>query len=70
MRESVRAEVAGTCALTQIPRVTPFGLKVWQACHTFALQVKMTMHIDEDVLDEVIKITGAAKQDEGGRHGP
>jgi Arc/MetJ family transcription regulator len=25
----------------------------------FALQMKMTMHIDEDVLDEVVKITGA-----------
>ena len=32
--------------------------KVWWKCHTLD-GMKMTMHIDEDVLDRVMKITGA-----------
>lgn len=36
---------------------TKFRLPVWHACHTL-LVMKMTMHIDEDVLAEVVKITG------------
>jgi Arc/MetJ family transcription regulator len=33
---------------------------VWHACHTPAM--KMTMHINEDILDEVVKITGVASK--------
>ena len=36
-------------------------LRVWYACHTLA-GMKMTMHIDEDVLDEVMRLTGAASK--------
>jgi Arc/MetJ family transcription regulator len=36
-----------------------FSLAVWQGSHTVILIMKMTMHIDEDVLDRVMKITGA-----------
>src|SRR5688572_22019895 len=32
-------------------------LRVWHACHTVVC-MKMTMHIDEDVLADVVKITG------------
>lgn len=36
-----------------------FLVEVWQASHTVGDIVKMTMHIDEEVLDRVMKITGA-----------
>ena len=36
-----------------------FLLAVWLHSHTVRLIMKMTMHIDEDVLDRVMKITGA-----------
>ena len=36
-----------------------FVIEVWLACHTVIVVMKMTMHIDEDVLDRVMKITGA-----------
>jgi Arc/MetJ family transcription regulator len=36
-----------------------FPLAVWHQSHTVLLIMKMTMHIDEDVLDRVMKITGA-----------
>ena len=41
-----------------------FLLAVWQHSHTVALIMKMTMHIDEDVLDRVMKITGAKTKTE------
>lgn len=34
-------------------------LAVWQLSHTLVCIMKMTMHIDEEVLDRVMKITGA-----------
>ena len=36
-----------------------FPLAVWLSCHTVPLIMKMTMHIDEDVLARVMKVTGA-----------
>jgi len=36
-----------------------YSLAVWQASHTVAGKMKMTMHIDEEVLERVMKITGA-----------
>ena len=36
-----------------------FVLAVWLRSHTVKSIMKMTMHIDEDVLDRVMKITGA-----------
>lgn len=39
-------------------------LPVWQASHTGVTVMKMTMHIDEDVLDRVMKVTGAATKRE------
>lgn len=40
--------------------VSPYYfLAVWQASHTVIDEMKMTMHIDEEVLDRVMKITGA-----------
>lgn len=41
-----------------------FGLEVWQLCHTLGSIMKMTMHIDEEVLDRVMKITGASTKTE------
>jgi Arc/MetJ family transcription regulator len=41
-----------------------FLLAVWQWGHTMGLVMKMTMHIDEDVLDRVMKITGAKTKTE------
>jgi Arc/MetJ family transcription regulator len=41
-----------------------FLLAVWQYSHTVSLVMKMTMHIDEDVLDRVMKITGAKTKTE------
>jgi len=34
-------------------------LAIWQVSHTVCGIVKMTMHIDEEVLERVMKITGA-----------
>jgi hypothetical protein len=34
-------------------------LAIWLASHIGILIMKMTMHIDEEVLDRVMKITGA-----------
>ena len=36
-----------------------FCVAVWFVSHTVNIIMKMTMHIDEDVLDRVMKITGA-----------
>ncbi len=36
-----------------------YFVAVWLASHTHALVMKMTMHIDEDVLDRVMRVTGA-----------
>ncbi len=36
-----------------------FLIEVWHASHTVGDIVKMTMHIDEEVLERVMKITGA-----------
>ena len=36
-----------------------FPLAVWLASHTLPLIMKMTMHINEDVLACVMKVTGA-----------
>src|SRR5262245_43053902 len=35
---------------------------VWHACHTQGM--KMTMHIDDELLDRVIRMTGAASKTE------
>ena len=35
------------------------ALVVWLSCHITEGTMKMTMHIDEDVLDRVMKVTGA-----------
>jgi Arc/MetJ family transcription regulator len=35
------------------------SLAVWHASHIICLAMKMTMHIDEDVLARVMKVTGA-----------
>ena len=40
-------------------RMPYFLLAVWLIGHTLPLIMKMTMHIDEDVLARVMKITGA-----------
>jgi Arc/MetJ family transcription regulator len=37
------------------------GLEVWLGCHTDRA-MKMTMHIDEDVLAQVMDLTGAASK--------
>jgi len=34
-------------------------LAIWHVSHTLCLAMKMTMHIDEDVLARVMKVTGA-----------
>ena len=36
-----------------------FRLAVWQGSHIVPLIMKMTMHINEDVLARVMKVTGA-----------
>ena len=36
-----------------------FALAVWLHSHTVRVTMKMTMHIDEDVLARVMKVTGA-----------
>ena len=36
-----------------------FILAIWHGSHTILPAVKMTMHIDEDVLARVMKVTGA-----------
>ena len=36
-----------------------FPLAVWLTSHTVPLNMKMTMHINEDVLARVMKVTGA-----------
>jgi len=40
-------------------RLPYFLLAVWFITHTFIFIMKMTMHIDEDVLARVMKVTGA-----------
>jgi Arc/MetJ family transcription regulator len=40
-------------------RMPYFILAVWHASHIICLAMKMTMHIDEDVLARVMKVTGA-----------
>ncbi len=37
---------------------------MWLVSHTGIPEMKMTMHIDEDVLDRVMKVTGAATKRE------
>jgi Arc/MetJ family transcription regulator len=37
---------------------------VWHPCHTTVYPMKMTMHIDEDVLADVMDLTGAASKTE------
>lgn len=36
-----------------------FFLAIWLGSHIVCLAMKMTMHIDEDVLGRVMKVTGA-----------
>jgi Arc/MetJ family transcription regulator len=36
-----------------------FLIAIWQGGHTVCHAMKMTMHIDEDVLARVMKVTGA-----------
>ena len=36
-----------------------FSLAIWHVSHTVMVIMKMTMHIDEEVLDRVMKVTGA-----------
>jgi Arc/MetJ family transcription regulator len=36
-----------------------FFIEIWFGDHTFCFAMKMTMHIDEDVLARVMKVTGA-----------
>ena len=36
-------------------------MKVWHGCHTISV-MKMTMHIDEAVLSEVVRITGVSSK--------
>ena len=41
-----------------------FRLAIWLLTHTLVFIMKMTMHIDEDVLARVMKITGATTKTE------
>ena len=41
-----------------------FSLAIWLTSHIDVFVMKMTMHIDEEVLDRVMKVTGAATKRE------